>query len=91
MSIKHRVKDRAPDGKMRGLFLCGPGIYQREYIPSSWRWISYSNSPGWWRRYQMLRPARRKSRQLCTKIAKDDRGSGDVMFPLDRKPHHYYW
>lgn len=90
MSIKHRVKDRAKDGKIRPLFRVWREIVSREYQPRPAFYNTFKN-PGWFNREYHNRPNRKEARRLCRDIVRGDREADAVLFPVDKKPNIYYW
>lgn len=72
--------------------------YKRKYGRIDW-WDDiygynyYSRDPSWWRRLMQEKPARRETKMLCREITKanDPEWAEEVVFPLARKPHIYYW
>jgi len=50
---------------------------------------NYSVCPGWWNHEYHELPFRRKVRDLLKKIV--NTGEYEVVFPLHKKPHIYYW
>lgn len=91
MSIKHRVKDRAPDGRMRGLWLGENYQPSRKHLRKREIWVHFGRSPGWWNREFNNVPKRIEARGLCRDIAAGRREAEEVIFPLETKPTLYYW
>jgi hypothetical protein len=52
----------------------------------SWRWLG--NYPGWWDTMMHHKPRRQAERSIKHKIL---RGDEETLWPLDKKPHIYYW
>ena len=50
----------------------------------------YSSCPKEWNKLHHIRPTRRKEKASCNKVTIENMGE-DIMFPLDKKPHIYYW
>lgn len=89
MSIKHRVKDRASDGKMRALWRIGAGEFSRVYV--KWGYMDCTKSPSWYNRMYNNQPKRTEARALCRDIVKGRREADAVIFPHAVKPNLYYW
>ena len=51
-----------------------------------WRWCS--QTPGWWNTLFHHRPKRREHGRLIHKVL---RGEEELIWPLDKRPHKYYW
>ena len=51
------------------------------------------NTPSWWIRQFMTRPQRQQVRQLSQKVLQMPIGEliDCPLYPLAKKPHHYYW
>ncbi|HDS4345629.1 TPA: hypothetical protein QH074_004318 [Enterobacter hormaechei subsp. steigerwaltii] len=88
MSIKHRVKDRSTNGKMRPLFF---GWDYRWHAEHTAYFVDYSKNRSAWNRVMNNRPKRKESRVLCRQITTGDRDAEAAMFPLNRKPNSYEW
>lgn len=91
MSIKHRVKDRAADGKMRALWLGYDYKRVRERPSKHMVWVNYKKAPGWWNRQFNNQPKRTQSARLCRAIVKGRVDAEAALFPLAMKPNTYYW
>ncbi|TDX15117.1 hypothetical protein EDF88_3556 [Buttiauxella sp. BIGb0552] len=90
MSIKHRVKDRSKNGKIRPLFYGEPWARSREYYPDN-GYIDVKKNPAWWNRLTNTRPQRRQARHLCRLICKGIKDYDGVAFPIDHKPNIYFY
>lgn len=51
----------------------------------------YKSTPSAWINRKMTRPQRVIVRALSRSIVKGGDREGDVLFPLAKKPHIYYW
>lgn len=89
MSIKHRIKDRKDNGKMRPLFRVGPEHFSGDYV--KWGYVDYGRNPSWYNREFNNRPKRKEANQLCRQIVTGDREADAVLFPDAIKPTAYYW
>lgn len=51
------------------------------------------NTPSWWVRDFMTEPQRQEVRRLIHQVRRSAclEDAGEIMFPLAKKPHHYYW
>lgn len=79
MSVKNRVKDRDPNGRISRKYTA------KESNPFP------NGTPSWWTKLYMNRPKRRENRRLC-KMALSGVDADELNFPLgNRKPHVYYW
>ena len=72
--------------------------YKRNYNEAEYWWDDvygynlYNSAPGWWCNLMMERPARRKTKNLCKKVVLAElEEAEEIMFPLAKKPHDYYW
>jgi len=63
----------------------GHNAKQRLY-GDSWRWLG--SYPGWWDTMFHHRPRRQKELLAKRRVLK---GEEEILWPLDKKPHHYYW
>lgn len=54
-------------------------------------WFWYRSTPSEWVNKKMTRPQRVKVRALLRGVVKDELDSSEVMFPLAKKPHIYFW
>ena len=88
MSIKHRVKDRAANGKMRPLFW---GWDYRFHHDHKMVFVDYGKCPSDWNRQYHRRPNRAKAARVCRDIAAGRTAPDVAMFPVERKPTVYYW
>jgi len=60
---------------------------KRRQFGKEWRWLG--NWPRWWDQMFHNRPRRAAERlALHRELRNPDE---DVLHPLDRKPHKYYW
>lgn len=53
---------------------------------------AYGHTPSWWILQEMTVPQRQEVRRLIHKVHRlplED--AGELMFPLAKKPHDYYW
>lgn len=91
MSIKHRVKDRAEDGKIRALWMINPGEYTRDPWYKKREYVDFGKNPAWWNRQYNNRPKRKEARALCRDIVRGDRDPEAAIFPHGTKPCAYYW
>lgn len=48
------------------------------------------STPSSWNREMHRQPTRRKNHEAARKL-KNGEDPDDVSFPLDKKPHKYYW
>ena len=51
-------------------------------------WWAYGTTPSWWNRMMHNRPKRVEHRRMEQRVL---RGEYEQVWPLDRKPHDYYW
>ena len=58
---------------------------KRILFGDNWNWLG--NEPRWWRKLYKHRPQRRAAKQAERAARMGD----DPLWPLDRKPHEYYW
>lgn len=91
MSIKHRVKDRAEDGKMRALWLGYNYRPSRKRLHRREVAVNFGKSPSWFNREFNNVPKRREAARLCRDIVAGRRESDVAIFPLEAKPNLYYW
>lgn len=91
MSIKHRVKDRAADGRMRGLWMINRSEYTRDPWYKKREYVEFGKNPAWWNRMYNNRPKRKEARALCRDITAGRKEAEAVIFPLATKPNAYYW
>jgi len=52
-----------------------------------WNWTT----PGWWNNLFHTRPWRRKNRRCEWRVLHDPDAAYGLIWPLDRKPHWYFW
>lgn len=79
MSVKHRVKDRDSNGRIK-----------RKYT-SPWPTYFLNQTPSWWTKTYMTVPRRRENNRLCHDIVRRY-DADNMVFPLGNcKPHIYYW
>ncbi len=87
MSVKHRIKDRLPDGTINSL-------YNR---PHSWdnrykiKHNLYNSCPRWWNKLYHIKPLRRNNHYLCYQLKHNPAVADGIAYPLPHKPHEYYW
>lgn len=48
-------------------------------------------TPGWWNSLLNHRPNRRQARLTERLAAMNPKAAGDLLWPLSRKPHWYFW
>lgn len=60
---------------------------KRKTFGRLWWW--FLNEPKWWRKLMHTRPRRAAEKQSLHEAVKHP--ERDVIHPLDRKPHKYYW
>lgn len=56
---------------------------------SSYWWMQ--NYPKWWDHIFHTKPRRAKERQALDRVKRDLYNGENELFPLDHKPHEYYW
>lgn len=56
---------------------------------TNWHWMS--NEPKWWRKIMFTRPRRSQTRAAMNEVLSSISMEDDTKFPLDKKPHNYYW
>ena len=56
---------------------------------ADWRWLQ--PTPPWWIRAMKTRPPRQKVRCLVKRTTELVDYEDAPLFPLAKKPHHYYW
>lgn len=76
MSVKHRVKDRLPNGNM----------HRRTNKSRQ----CLMTTPSWWIREMETRPDRRKVKRECRSVI-TGADPENAMFPVYGKPHIYFW
>lgn len=59
---------------------------QRQHGDMWWWW---KQTPSWWNKLFHTKPRRVAEKQAIEKAVKHP--DSDVVHPLDRKPHRYYW
>lgn len=52
-----------------------------------WNWTA----PGWWHNLFHTRPWRRATRRCEWRVLHDPDAADSLIWPLDRKPHWYFW
>lgn len=62
-----------------------------DYWPSIWGWIWTGNWPAAWDIIQHTRPRRAAEKRLENKIIRGVIDVEDIAWPLEKKPHIYYW
>lgn len=88
MSIRHKVKDRGVNGKIRPLFF---GWDYRWHDEHTWIFVDYNKNPGWWDNFYNNKPKRCQANNLCKKIVSGAVDPDAAIFPLEKKPKFYYW
>ena len=53
--------------------------------------IDYAKNPSWFNKLFNSRPSKRKNKVLCKKVKFNPDLYDATNFPVDKKPHHYYW
>lgn len=78
----------------QGIFITYDYEYISRRIPKSkadkykyYRW--FAAEPRWWRNMHHTRPRRRANKKVCRDIVNN--ADVDYAYPLDHKPHFYYW
>lgn len=65
------------------------GAWKRRYAGEDYgSWTSHW--PAWWDRQFHTRPRRRMTQQLLVQVSRG-RDADEIAWPLDKKPHTYYW
>lgn len=63
------------------------GYKQKErHFGLNWYW--YRSTPSWWNKLHHHKPKRREHRDMLRNVVK---GEVEQTWPLDKKPHKYYW
>lgn len=62
--------------------------HRRNDIGDYFHWMT---TPSEWTHQMMTKPKRAQVRALVRKIKTDNCDQDDVAWPLNRKPHIYYW
>lgn len=57
--------------------------------PDEFSWTS--SSPRWHDILYHNRPRRHRERIKCSQIVNGSLDADEVIWPLEKKPHHYYW
>ena len=65
--------------------------YYRGMMHKYYEYFYEMTTPSSWVNCMETRPRRAKERNLLTKIKKEEIDPDDTSFPLDKKPHIYYW
>lgn len=65
-------------------------IHQEYEYQMGWR-TAMSNEPSHWHRQYSTRPRRAKERALAKKVVDGKVDYEDIVWPLHKKPHNYYW
>jgi len=80
-------------GFFRSLEDCEDSFYSRHPHRCQDRgdYIEHMSTPSWWVHDMMTSPQRAETRSLLRKVLKGEVDMDEVMFPLSRKPHIYYW
>jgi hypothetical protein len=75
------------------------GLQYNQYLdkvapPKVKRWSDdwyWANTPGWWIALMHTTKRRRETRDLLMKTIRLKDYEDTPLFPLDKKPHIYYW
>lgn len=62
-----------------------------DYWPGFWGGIWLGNWPRYWDILHHTRPRRRAERAMEHKVIEGIADLDDLTWPLDKKPHQYYW
>lgn len=56
---------------------------------NNWRWLTHW--PRWWDIEHHTRPRRRVETRIAHAVKRGYLDADDTVWPLDKKPHSYYW
>ncbi|EAR8226370.1 hypothetical protein UMV50_000429 [Salmonella enterica] len=82
MSVKNRVRDRLPGGRLKSYRRVG------SHFASCARW--FDKSPSWYRNMMLTRPERREVRKLLNQVLRG-RDADGIAFPVSNKPFAWWW